>query len=139
MLPFERSYWVVPGRLLAGAYPGSEQPDEATEKLQRLLGVGVSHVINLTECLEANYSGVPLANYTFVLSYLAGAEGIPLVCRRHPIKDLSVPSVATMKAILDEIDEAVAAGRTVYVHCWGGRGRCGTVVGCYLARHGLAT
>jgi protein-tyrosine phosphatase len=32
----------------------------------------------------------------------------------------------------------VAAGRAVYVHCWGGRGRTGTAVGCYLARHGLA-
>jgi len=27
--------------------------------------------------------------------------------------------------------------RPVYLHCWGGRGRTGTVVGCYLVRHGL--
>ncbi len=26
-----------------------------------------------------------------------------------------------------------------YVHCWGGKGRTGTVIGCYLARHGHAT
>jgi len=26
----------------------------------------------------------------------------------------------------------------VYVHCWAGRGRTGTVVGCYLKRHGIA-
>jgi protein-tyrosine phosphatase len=25
----------------------------------------------------------------------------------------------------------------VYVHCWGGIGRTGTVVGCWLMRHGL--
>jgi len=25
----------------------------------------------------------------------------------------------------------------VYVHCWGGIGRTGTVVGCWLVRHGL--
>ena len=43
-----------------------------------------------------------------------------------------------MQAILNDIDEGVEAGRKVYVHCWGGRGRTGTVVGCYLARHGLA-
>jgi protein-tyrosine phosphatase len=24
----------------------------------------------------------------------------------------------------------------VYVHCWGGFGRTGTVVGCHLVRHG---
>ena len=29
-------------------------------------------------------------------------------------------------------------GRPVYVHCGGGIGRAATVVGCYLARHGMA-
>jgi len=28
-------------------------------------------------------------------------------------------------------------GHTVYVHCQGGMGRTGTVVGCYLVRHGM--
>jgi protein-tyrosine phosphatase len=44
-----------------------------------------------------------------------------------------------MKQILDEIDAQLAAGRPVYVHCWGGKGRTGTVIGCYLIRHHLAT
>ena len=43
-----------------------------------------------------------------------------------------------MKTFLDDIDGAVAAGRKTYLQCWGGRGRTGTVVGCHLARHGLA-
>ncbi len=43
-----------------------------------------------------------------------------------------------MGEILDEIDSILAAGKTVFVHCWGGRGRTGTVVGCYLIRHGIA-
>lgn len=33
---------------------------------------------------------------------------------------------------------ALAAGQTVYVHCYGGIGRTGTVVGCWLVRHGLS-
>jgi protein-tyrosine phosphatase len=41
-----------------------------------------------------------------------------------------------MRAILDTIDAEMAAGRTVYVHCWGGIGRTGTVIGCWLVRHG---
>lgn len=44
------------------------------------------------------------------------------------------PEVTTQ--ILDTIDEHLAAGRTVYVHCWGGVGRTGLIVGCWLARHG---
>ena len=26
--------------------------------------------------------------------------------------------------------------RKVYIHCWGGIGRTGTIVGCWLSRHG---
>jgi protein-tyrosine phosphatase len=44
----------------------------------------------------------------------------------------------TVVAVLDAIDGALAAGGTVYVHCWGGRGRTGVIVGCWLVRHGLA-
>jgi protein-tyrosine phosphatase len=43
-----------------------------------------------------------------------------------------------MQAILGLVDAALARGQMTYVHCWGGRGRTGTVVGCYLARHGIA-
>jgi protein-tyrosine phosphatase len=30
----------------------------------------------------------------------------------------------------------VEQGRAVYVHCWGGIGRTGTVIGCLLAHNG---
>ena len=39
--------------------------------------------------------------------------------------------------ILDAIDKALEDGKNVYVHCWGGIGRTGTVVGCWLVRHGM--
>ena len=137
VIPYDRSYVVVPGRLLAVLYPASDNPAETTDKLRRLLAVGVDHVVNLTEPHEANYKGVSLVDYVPELTALATEQGREIVCRRFPIRDLDVPSVTTMKAILDDIDGAVAAGRKVYLHCWGGRGRTGTVVGCYLARHGL--
>jgi protein-tyrosine phosphatase len=138
VIPYDRSYWVVPGRLLAGVYPASDQPQEATEKLRRLLKVGVRHVINLAEPTETNYQNIPLLDYEPELKVLAGQENLQVICHRHMIRDLDVPTVASMKAILDDIDQAVQAGRPVYVHCWGGRGRTALVVGCYLARHGMA-
>jgi protein-tyrosine phosphatase len=51
---------------------------------------------------------------------------------------MDVPTLAHMRWILDTIDAAVDEGRTVYIHCWGGIGRTGTVVGCYLVRQGMA-
>ena len=32
-VPFNRSYWVVPGKLLAGCYPGSEYMDDPNTKI----------------------------------------------------------------------------------------------------------
>jgi len=55
-----------------------------------------------------------------------------------PIKDLSVPTERHMTRILNQIDLCIKHGKPVYVHCLGGIGRTGTVVGCYLMRHGLA-
>jgi hypothetical protein len=40
-LPFPRSYWVIPGKLLAGAYPGSDDREEAKEKINALIRSGI--------------------------------------------------------------------------------------------------
>ena len=50
---------------------------------------------------------------------------------------MGTTTIPHMSRILDDIDAALEEDRTVYVHCWGGRGRTGTVVGCWLVRHGL--
>ena len=55
----------------------------------------------------------------------------------HAIVDMGTTTVPHMTRILDDIDAALADGGTAYVHCWGGIGRTGTVVGCWLVRHGL--
>jgi protein-tyrosine phosphatase len=42
-----------------------------------------------------------------------------------------------MVAMLEAIDDHLRQGRLVYLHCWGGIGRTGTVVGCWLSRQGV--
>jgi protein-tyrosine phosphatase len=54
-----------------------------------------------------------------------------------PIRDGCYPSAGQMESILRTIDDEVAHGGTVYVHCVGGCGRTGTVVSCWLVRHGI--
>ena len=56
---------------------------------------------------------------------------------RYPIRDHDVPSAETMISILNAIDKAIENGGCAYIHCWGGVGRTGMVVGCYLVRHGI--
>ena len=63
--------------------------------------------------------------------------GVKAGYERHAIADLGVPSnPADMAGILGAIDAALDDGKNVFVHCWGGVGRTGTVVGCWLVRHG---
>ena len=50
---------------------------------------------------------------------------------------MGTPTAGHVMQILDDIDAVRAEGGTAYVHCWGGVGRTGTVVGCWLVRHGL--
>lgn len=137
--PFDRSYWVEPGRLLAGFYPGAKARQEAERKLGALLDAGIRCPIDLTEEGETGRAGAPLRPYAGLLAQVASARGISVTTVRFPLADLSTPSTETMAAVLDAIDAAGARGRPVYLHCRGGRGRTGTVVGCHLARHGRAT
>lgn len=129
--PFPNSYWVLPGRLLAGEYPGDLEPHKAHRKLTHMLQTGVRVFIDLT------HPNNDLDSYHDILNEEADDLGVEVEIFEHPIEDFSTPAPLEMRAILDRIDQALLEEKTVYVHCWGGIGRTGTVVGCFLARHGL--
>lgn len=134
-LPYPRSYWVQPGRLLAGFIPGSFDPKEEHEKLTALCDAGVTHIINLMEEGERNRAGVVFRDYRPAWNKIATARGADLGWTRHAIKDMNIPTAEEMVCILDTVDAVMKDG-CAYVHCWGGKGRTGTVIGCWLARHG---
>lgn len=136
-LPFPRSYWAEPGRLLAGCYPGDVDPVQAGIKLAGLIRCGVTHVVNLMEEHERDVLGRRFVDYRPTLEALASRQGHRVVCERRSIRDMNVPWPDVMRTILDTLDASIGAGGVVYVHCLAGRGRTGTVVGCYLVRHGL--
>lgn len=127
-VPIPNSYWVRPGQLLAGEYPGSMSRAEAMERVQSLVRAGVNSFLDLTEDGE-------LPPYEAMLS---GLNERRVQYRRLSIEDHGVPhTAAVMNRILDYIDAELAAGRCVYVHCRAGIGRTGTTVGCHLVRSGL--
>ncbi len=131
--PIPDSYWLARGQLLAGEYPGARSAAEARTKLGALLSAGVTLFFDLTEAGEYG-----LSPYTSLLAEEARRRGGSVEHRRRAIPDMGAPQPAEMAAMLDEIDAALAAGAVVYLHCYGGIGRTGTVAGCWLARHGLA-
>jgi len=129
--PHRNCYWVEPGRLLAGEYPGALDSAAARERLRGYLDAGITFFLDLTDARDE------LESYAGLLRDEAAARGLRVEHRRLPIRDLSVPDPHDMAHILDTLDEALRAGHTVYVHCWGGIGRTGTVVGCHLVRRGM--
>ena len=138
-VPFNRSYWVVPGKLLAGCYPGSEDPIEEGKRLKGLIQAGIRHVISLMEPQEYNRPDDPFPPYVDHMEIIAEKMGITVTFDQISIKDFSVPTERQMVRILNQIDMCIKYDKSVFLHCWGGKGRTGTIVGCHLARHGMAT
>ncbi len=123
--PIEYCYWVVPGLLLAGEYPRDAGDDEASRaKLSALTDAGIVSFIDLTE-------------ERMLHPYSHWLDAASVTHRRFPIRDISVPNSPQAAAeILDAIDDDIANGRPAYIHCLGGIGRTGLIVGCWLSRHG---
>jgi len=130
--PFPDSYWIIPNQFLAGGYPGSNRGEVtfSRQRMAALLEAGFNTIIDLTRPGE-----VP--PYLDELNEEAARFGAAIDYQRQPIEDRGLPTVEQMVSLLDGIDAALSTGRKIYLHCLGGIGRTGTVVGCWLARHGL--
>jgi protein-tyrosine phosphatase len=118
--PTATSYWVTP-TLLAGKYPGSLVAEEAKRQVRALIDAGVQTFIDLTEedeCLP----------YRQLL-------GPGTVHVRIPVVDVTCPSAEQVRAAIDAIGDGERRG-IVYLHCRGGCGRTGVVLGCYLVTGG---
>ena len=133
-LPIANSYWVSPQRFLAGEYPILLDTIGHPSAIIRFLATGITTFINLTEQEEVD----TLGSYIETARAYTASQGRSIAYQHFPIRDMDVPSIATMTTILNTIDRALVEHQSVYVHCWGGIGRTGTVVGCYLVRHGMA-
>jgi len=121
-----RCYWVIPDRFLAGSFPYNPGIDNPHDFLLNLLGNKIDAFIDLTEEDE-------LVHYQPVL---AGLTGKDILYMRFAIVDYSIPELEEMQQIVSTINSLLEAGQRIYLHCRGGIGRTGTVVGCWLKNQG---
>jgi ADP-ribosyl-[dinitrogen reductase] hydrolase len=125
LTPLPNSYWVVPGRVLAGEYPATAEIAETRLRLALLIDAGVGCFLDLTQPdeLAPYHAELPLR-----VEYL-----------RKPITDHGIPADPRhMAEILDCLRQAISARRVVYLHCRAGIGRTGMVAGCLLVERGLS-
>ncbi len=129
--PIPGSYWVIPGRFLAGEYPTVRFDEERSRRrLAALLEAGIDTFIDLTD-------GEQRLSYTVDLDLEAGRFGMAVSHVNFSFPDFQAPSREAMTAALNAIDAALEKDHRVYLHCVGGIGRTGTTVGCWLIRHGM--
>jgi len=122
--PIPNSYWVKPGRLLAGEHPYERSEAQTRERLERIHAAGIDYFIDLTERDEVADYRMLLPKHT---QYL-----------RSAIADQQVPQhIAQMRTLQMQLRNALALRRRIYIHCRAGIGRTGLVIGCYLADDGL--
>jgi atypical dual specificity phosphatase len=108
--------WVLPGQVLACAYPRTEPA------LAALAAAGVGVLVNLHSRPHAPGA---LARHGLAEVHL-------------PTRDFAAPPQAVLGRGVAAVEGALAAGQRVAVHCGGGRGRTGTLLACLLVARGEA-
>lgn len=118
--PLKQSYQVSE-HLWAGEYPGDKNGECAKDKLNRMMQFGVRCFFDLTEEGE-------LTPYDDMLP-------TDVSYTHFPIRDVSVPqSIKDVRKLVQTIlQKADGTHGEVYVHCWGGVGRTGTIIACLIA------
>ncbi len=128
-----RFYEADANKLYASATPSSLNTEERTKNLNFILSKEIQVIVNLMEEHEINH------DFELFFDYAPEFEKSGIESVRFPIEDINIPkSYEYATEILDFIDGKINEGKKVLVHCWGGIGRTGTIVGCYLLRHQLA-
>jgi protein-tyrosine phosphatase len=125
--PIPNSYWATP-LLLACEYPGDRTDAAATRKIDALLAAGIRDFYDLTEAKELR----PYEALLHQRSAHFGLEPGAVRYRRFSLRDMDVPTPEQLSEVLAALADSATAGRLAAVHCWGGIGRTGTVVGCHL-------
>lgn len=151
--PHPTCNWLLPGRLIAGSYPGARGEPEHSTQIRACLDGGRTDVF---VCLQERYElTTRFAPYISIAGGLyadimeakkANDSGKKDELDTHdedtkelefyhcPIPDTHVTSKGQIDIAIATIAAKLTEGRNVYVHCWGGHGRTGTVLCAFLMK-----
>eukprot|EP00164_Ancoracysta_twista_P003603 GFYU01004825.1.p1 GENE.GFYU01004825.1~~GFYU01004825.1.p1 ORF type:complete len:196 (-),score=21.68 GFYU01004825.1:393-980(-) len=130
--PHENSNWVIRDHLMQGAYPGSVKFKKHIETLDKIVKSGIDTFV----CLVEDHELARLNSYPFVVRHLLeeANDSRQMEFLRYPIVDMNVTTDENVVQIVNSVIAKLEAGKKVYVHCWGGHGRAGTVISIVLGK-----
>jgi atypical dual specificity phosphatase len=110
--------YIIPDQLAGMAHPGWR--DRLPAALAELRECGITTVVSLD---EEGLADDILAEHGFEY-------------RHYPVDDFCAPTIEQAEDFCRFVDEQLAKGSAVAVHCWAGVGRTGTMLACYLIHRG---
>jgi hypothetical protein len=146
--PTPESNWVIPGVLLVGAYPASQDDEETHDLITSILKEKITKFV----CLQQEYreegvtvemwrSGNALRPYFHDVRMVVhnkamfpDLQGFDIADREalsfvhFPIRDCGVTDDERVLELARNLVKAISEGEVIYLHCWGGHGRTGTLV-----------
>lgn len=143
--PIPPSNWILPGQLLASAYPAKKgDPDTIQSWMDQLMAAGITTFVSLMEPQDRvgllPYEpylvdrGIDYQQPGYVHQVYSPRYDRNLIFINYPIVDRNVTSDKNITAIADQVLGALQGGQKVLVHCYGGKGRTGTLCSMVLAR-----
>ncbi len=103
--------WLIENKLAGSGLPNTEA------EMKWILNQKIKSVITLTE--------QPLPeSFTHQVDYL-----------HAPAEDFSPSDLKKIDYVVDFIHQNITNGKSIMVHCAGGRGRTGTILACYLVKY----
>ncbi len=112
--PTEESNWLIPGRLIVGGCPVT------AEEMEDISEAGV----DLLVCL---LNRDDFASRISKKKYKRFARNVGIETVFRPIADGDITTDRRAFSIARMVAERLETGDVVYLHCWGGHGRAGTI------------
>jgi hypothetical protein len=148
--PTAESNWVLPGVLLVGAYPASNDDEAHAQLLRSILELGIGTFVCLQKEYQPHVSERMWRTGKAIRPYIQDAKQMllandgmrqtsgPCVLRmveankldfvHFPIVDCACAEDANVLDLARNLVARLFRGEVLYLHCWGGHGRTGTLV-----------
>eukprot|EP01089_Gocevia_fonbrunei_P000340 TRINITY_DN10360_c0_g1_i1.p1 TRINITY_DN10360_c0_g1~~TRINITY_DN10360_c0_g1_i1.p1 ORF type:complete len:202 (-),score=28.92 TRINITY_DN10360_c0_g1_i1:12-617(-) len=130
--PIDPSNWVIPGRLVAGGYPGHKSEPEHSNQIKAILDAKITTFV----CLQSEKE---LKRFNPYQPLITEGEDFSLFKNKikfihFPIPDQQVGPDEEVEKLVNQIIQELNNGEVIYMHCHGGHGRTGTIIALLLIK-----